>query len=167
MQKKPLNKLVQAAIIAALYAALTLAFAPLSYNVMQVRFSEALTVLSMYTSAAIPGLTVGCLIANLLGPNGIWDVVLGTLATFIGVAGMYFFRKKKYFAPMINVIVNGLIIGLMLRFIYGVPVSAPLCVFWVALGELISCYALGIPLIKLLDKRAKDIGLADPDEVRP
>jgi len=159
MKKKPLNYFVKAAIIAALYAALTLAFAPLSYNVMQVRFSEALTVLAMYTPAAVPGLTVGCLIANLLGPNGVWDVVLGTLATFIGVTGMYFLRRKKYFSPMINVIVNGLVIGLMLRYLYGVPVSAPLCVFWVALGELISCYVLGIPLMKFLEKNHTKIGL--------
>ena len=161
MTKKPLSYFAKAAIIAALYAVLTLAFSPLSYGVMQVRFSEALTVLAMYSSAAVPGLTVGCLIANLLGPNGIWDVVLGTLATFIGVSGMYFLRRKKYLSPMINVIVNGLIIGLMLRYIYEVPVSAPLCIFWVALGELLSCYVLGVPLIKLLDKRGKDIGLTD------
>lgn len=164
MQKKPLNYFVKSAVIAALYATLTLAFAPLSYNVMQLRFSEALTVLAMYSPAAISGLTVGCLIANLLGPNGMWDAVLGTLATFIGVSGMYFFRRKKYFSPMINVIVNGLIIGLMLRFIYAVPVPAPLCVFWVALGEFISCYALGVPLIRLLDRRGKDLGISDVEQ---
>ncbi len=150
---------VQAAVIGSLYAALTLLLSPISYGVMQVRVSEALTVLAMLTPAAIPGLTVGCFFANFLGPNGLMDAVLGTMATLLGAVGTYKLRHRFYWAPMPPVVANAVIVGLMLHYVYGVPISPLYCVLWVGLGELISCYGIGLPLARFLQKRKGDLGL--------
>jgi uncharacterized membrane protein len=150
---------VQAAVIGSLYAALTLLLSPISYGVMQVRVSEALTVLAMLTPAAIPGLTVGCFFANFLGPNGLMDAVLGSLATLLGAVGTYQLRRRFYWAPMPPVIANAVIVGLMLHYVYGVPIPPLYCIFWVGLGELISCYGIGLPLARFLQKRKGDLGL--------
>lgn len=147
---------IQAAMIAAVYAALTLAFAPLSYGVMQVRISEVLTVLPVLTPAAIPGLFVGCVLSNLLSPNGIVDMVLGSLATLLAAGATWALRKKMFLAPLPPVIANGVIVGAMLHFVYYIRVPLPLCIFWVGLGELLSCYVLGYPLLRYLS-RHKDI----------
>ena len=77
------KKLVQGALIGALYAVLTLAAAPISYGLMQVRISEALSVLPYFTAAAVPGLFVGCIVANLLGGAALYDVIFGSLATLL------------------------------------------------------------------------------------
>ncbi len=150
---------VQAAVIGSLYAALTLLLSPISYGVMQVRVSEAMTVLAMFTPAAIPGLAAGCFFANFLGPNGIMDAVIGSMATLIGAIGTYRLRRRFYWAPMPNVAANALIVGLMLYYVYGVPFSPLYCIFWVGLGELVSCYGIGIPLARFLRKRRSDLGL--------
>lgn len=150
---------VQAAVIGSLYAALTLLLAPISYGVMQVRIAEALTVLAMFTPAAIPGLAVGCFFANFLGPNGIFDAFIGTFATVLGALGTYKLRNRFYWAPLPTVISNAVIIGLMLYYIYGVPFSPLYCIFWVGLGEFIACYAAGLPLARFLQKRRSDLGL--------
>ncbi len=150
---------MQAAVIGSLYAALTLLLSPISYGVMQVRVSEALTVLAMFTPAAIPGLAVGCFFANFLGPNGMMDAVIGSLATLLGALGTYRLRRRFYWAPAPTVAANALIVGLMLYYVYGVPFSPLYCVFWVGLGELISCYGIGIPLARFLSRRGSDLGL--------
>ncbi len=143
---------IQAAVIAAVYAALTIALAPLSYGVMQVRVSEALTVLPFFTPAAIPGLFVGCLISNILGPYGLVDMIFGSAATLLGAIGSYMLRNKPLLVPLPPVILNGIVIGPMLYYIYSVPVPLIGCILWVMLGELIACYGLGYPLMKYLKK---------------
>ncbi len=154
-----MNKdLAKTAVIAALYAALTLLLAPFSYGIMQVRVSEAMCVLALFTPAAVPGLTLGCLLANLIGPYGLQDVIFGTLATLIGVAGMYVLRKKPMLAPLCNVISNGLIVGFELWYFFGLAANFWIAAGWVALGELISCYLLGIPLMKYLEKNHSRLG---------
>ncbi|NCB42339.1 MAG: QueT transporter family protein [Clostridia bacterium] len=150
---------VQAAVIGSLYAALTLLFSPISYGVMQIRISEALTVLAMFTPAAIPGLAAGCFFANFLGPNGIFDAVIGTAATLIGALGTYKLRKRFYLAPLPTVLSNAVIVGLMLYYVYGVPFSPLYCIFWVGLGEFVACYVAGLPLARFLQKRKSDLGL--------
>jgi len=157
--KRSSQFIVKAAVIGTLYCLLTLVLSPFSYGVMQIRFSEALCVLALYTPAAIPGLTLGCFFANFIGANGIIDAIVGSLGTLAGTAAIYVVRKKKYLAPMCNVILNAAAVGLMLWKWYAVPFSPLLCIAWVGLGEFVSCYVLGIPLIKLLDKRGHDIGL--------
>ena len=151
--------IANAAIIGAIYAALTLALSPISYGVMQLRLSEALVVLCLYTPAAIPGLFIGCFAANLLGPGGITDAIIGSFATLIGCLGIWALRSKPWLAIMCNVVSNGVIIGIMLCYLYDLQMHPLLAIAWVGLGELLSCYVPGYPLKKFLDKRAKDIHL--------
>ena len=141
--------LVHAASIAAVYAVLTIAFAPFSYGQIQVRFAEALTILPFFTSAAIPGLFVGCIVANFFGPGGIPDVVFGSAATLIA-AYISYKMPAKWLVPLPPVIANGLIIGYLLHYLYQLPLL--ITIGWVALGELISCYFIGYPLLLILEK---------------
>lgn len=152
MKDKRVLFLIQAAVIAAIYAVLTLVLMPFSYGVMQVRVSEALTILPYFTPAAIPGLFVGCLLSNMIGPYGMLDIIFGSATTLIAAMGSYLLRKRPLLVPLPPVIANGVIIGLMLHYAYGVPVAPWACILWVGLGELISCYAIGLPLMKLLKK---------------
>lgn len=147
------KKLVTAAVIASVYAVLTMAIAPFSYGLMQIRISEALTVLPMFTPAAIPGLFIGCLIANIISPMGVIDMVLGSLATLVAAYGSYKLKNHKWLVPLPPIIVNGIVIGMLLYYVYGVDVSLWACMLWVAGGEAIACYALGMPLIYALERR--------------
>ncbi|MDR3242648.1 MAG: QueT transporter family protein [Clostridiales Family XIII bacterium] len=147
---------VQAAIIAAVYAVLTVAFAPISYGPIQVRISEALTILPFFTPAAVPGLFVGCLTSNLLSPYGALDIVCGSLASLLAAGGSYALRGAPALVPLPPVAANALIIGAMLRFAYGVEPSFWICALWVGAGEVAACYVLGYPLM-LYMRRHKDI----------
>lgn len=147
----PAKRILQGAIIAAVYAALTILLAPLSYGPMQVRVSEALTVLPALTSAGVPGLFVGCLVSNMLGPYGIVDVVVGSGASLLAAIGSYCLREKPLLVPLPPVVFNGVLVGGMLHFAYGVP-NLPACMVWVALGQLVACYVLGYPLLRLLKR---------------
>jgi uncharacterized membrane protein len=144
--------LIQAAIFAAIYAALTIVLMPFSYGVMQVRVSEALTILPFFTPAAIPGLFVGCLISNIIGPYGMVDIVLGSSASLIAAIGSYALRRYPILVPLPPVLANALIIGWMLKSIYAVPLPLIACILWVGLGEVIACYGIGYPLLKYLRK---------------
>jgi len=157
--KKDLPFLAQAALIAALYAAVTLLLAPITYGLFQVRVSEGLLVLAFYTPAAVPGITAGCFISGLLGPNGPLDAVIGSIASFIGVYFAYKMRSNgnRWLALMPNVIANGVIIGLMLHYVFGVPVHPLLCILAIAAGEFVSCMFVGLPLDRLLYKHRDSI----------
>ena len=144
--------LAEASVIAAIYAVLTIVLAPISYGAVQVRISEALTVLPFFTPAAVPGLFVGCIAANLLSPYGLPDLIFGSLATLIGAAGSYMLRKKPAQVPLPPVISNGIIVGVMLYYVYEVPVPLFVQMLYVAAGEMIACYAVGYPLMKYLNK---------------
>lgn len=147
--------LIKAAIIAGVYAALTMLLMPFSYGVMQIRVSEALTILPFFTPAAIPGLFVGCLIANMISPLGIIDFICGSSATLIAAICSYKLKDKPLLVPLPPVIANGIIIGSMLHYAYGVPVSLLGCMGWVALGEFIACYLIGYPLMRYLKRYEK------------
>lgn len=152
--------LVQAALIAAVYAAVTYFIAPLSFGAQQLRVSEALTVLPMLTPAAIPGLAIGCVIANLGSPFGLIDIVCGSLATLTAAILSRFTAKIRVKnLPLLSlifpVLLNGIIIGLEIA--YFLPEGMTLKGFLisggsVALGEAVSCYALGLPLFAALQK---------------
>ena len=150
--KNRLKWTIQAAVIASIYGALTIFLTPISYGVMQVRVSEALTILPVFTSAAVPGLFIGCLIANMLGPFGFLDIVIGSLASLIAALASYKLREKKWLVPLPPVVVNGIMIGGMLYYGYHVPVSLIGCILWVSLGQLIACYGIGYPLMSYLKK---------------
>ena len=141
-----------AAAIAAVYVVLTLVFAPISYGEVQVRISESLTILPFFTPAAVPGLFIGCLIANITGGAVIWDIIFGSIATLLGAIGTYMLRSNRWLAPLPPIISNTVIVPLVLRFSYGVPLPIPLLMVFIAIGEIISCYVLGEILLTVLAK---------------
>ena len=149
MKNKGLRYIIQGGIIAAVYAALTLITPIFSYGVGQVRISEALCVLPFFTPAAIPGLFVGCALANLGSPFGIIDIVCGSVASLLAAFATSKV-KNKWLAPLPSVLLNGLIVGLMLAQVLGYPWWA--AILYVAGGQAIACYALGMPLLFALDK---------------
>ncbi|GCA66834.1 hypothetical protein KGMB01110_12700 [Mediterraneibacter butyricigenes] len=145
--------LAQGAMIAAIYVVLTLVFAPFSYGEVQVRISEALTILPLFTPAAIPGLFVGCLISNILGGCVLPDIIFGSLATLIGAVGTYMLRRQnKFLAPLPPIIANALIVPFVLRYAYQVPLPIPFMMLTVGIGEVISCGVLGMILHTALNK---------------
>ena len=108
--------------------------------------------LPFFTSAAIPGVTIGCLIANLL-VSGMWqDVLFGTLATLIGVLGAHLLRKFPYLVPLPTVISNTVIVPLVLAYAYNVEEGIPFLMLTVGLGEVISAYVLGMLLLVTLKR---------------
>ena len=136
-------------IIAALYAMLTILLQAISFGPIQVRVSEAMTVLPVLFPAAVPGLTIGCFIANLICST--WqDWVFGTLATLIAALLTRKLRKNVYLAALMPVISNALIVGVMLYILFGG--SWWLNILTVGAGEAIACFVLGIPLVKALEK---------------
>ncbi|MCR5357863.1 MAG: QueT transporter family protein [Lachnospiraceae bacterium] len=143
----------QGALIAALYVALTLIFAPISFGAMQVRIAEALTIMPLFTPVAIPGLFVGCIIANIMGGAIVWDVIFGSLATLIGAALGYVLRKNRWLVPIPAVVSNSVIVPLVLKYGYGMDMPLYLLVIYVALGEIVGCYLLGELLATALLKR--------------
>lgn len=145
--------LVQAAMTAAIYVVLTFianAFGLANYAV-QVRFSEALTILPYFTPAAIPGLTVGCLLANILTGCALPDIIFGTLATLVGAVFTYKLRKFKWLAPVPPIIANAIVVPLVLLYAYGI---SPLWLSFITVtaGEIISCGVLGMLLLFALEK---------------
>ena len=150
-----LKYIVMGAAIAAIYATLTLVLQPISFSVYQVRVSEALSILPYFTSSAVPGLFIGCLIANLLGGAVIWDVVFGSIATLIAAAIAYFMKKhnvSKFLIPLPSVIANTIIIGLLMRYVYNFDMSLLLCMLSIFVGQAIACYVVGIPLMLAIEK---------------
>jgi len=142
-----IRRTVQGALIAAIYAAVTLLLAPISYGLMQIRVSEALCILPLFTPAAVPGLFVGCLLANLIGGMGIYDVVIGSLATLAAALLTLLLKKRSpWLAPLPTILINALAVGAMLAYLVGVGESFAVCALYVGAGEAIACYILGIPL---------------------
>ena len=157
MKHSKLALLTQGALIAALYTALTyLANAlGLANGAVQVRFSEALTILPVFTPAAVPGLFVGCLLSNLLTGAAIWDILFGSLATLLGAIGTYLLRRHENLAAVPPILANLLIIPFVLKWAYGVSEALPYQFLTIGLGEVISCGALGMILLYALKPHAK------------
>lgn len=143
--------IVQAAIIGALYAALTILLAPISYGQIQVRVAEALTILPVFTPAAIPGLFIGCIVANLYGGFGAVDIVFGSLATLFA-AYLTYKVSKRFLAlvPLPPVIINAVVVGFILYYAAHMPLV--ITILWVGLGEAIACYGIGYPLMLILER---------------
>lgn len=162
MKKPKTVTIAYTALIAALYAAATYASAAagLAYGPVQFRLSEALTVLPVLTPAAIPGLIIGCVAANIRSPYGIVDIILGTLATGLAAVATRAlrhvrFKKVPWLAPLPPVVFNALIVGAEITIL--VPGKAGFAAFavnaaWIGLGQFIMCYALGLPLHAALER---------------
>ena len=145
--------LVQAAMIAALYVVLTyIANAMgLASSAIQIRFSEALTILPYFTPAAIPGLFVGCFLSNILTGCAIPDIIFGSIATLIGALLTRRLRKCKWLAPVPPILANTLIVPFVLLYAYGIQ-PLWLSFITVGIGEVISCGVLGMLLLIVLEK---------------
>jgi len=159
MKPSGIRGITFAALIAALYAALTMALWQFSSLMIQVRLSEALCILPFFTPAAIPGLTIGCLLSNLLAGNP-WDALFGTLATLLGAVSTYFIGRKwghrsRWLLPLPAVLWNTLIIPFVLYYAYGYQSVLQFTDAWIVLllyalsifiGQTIACYGVGMPL---------------------
>lgn len=161
MRNKKVLFIVHAALIAAIYVVLTYFISAfnLASGAIQVRVSEALTILPFFTPAAIPGLFIGCLLANLLTGAAIYDVVFGSLATLLGAVGTYLLRKHKFLCTLPPVVSNMIIVSLVLRYGYGLVMefggkdwSVPFYMLTVGAGEVICCCVLGTILLNALAK---------------
>lgn len=154
-QKNQVTLLVHAAMIAALYVVLTyIANAlGLASSAIQIRFSEALTILPYFTSAAIPGLFAGCLLSNILTGCALPDIVFGSLATLIGSLLTRKLRRYKWLAPLPPILANTIIVPFVLFYAYGI---SPLWLSFITVtaGEIISCGVLGMILLISLQKYA-------------
>ena len=150
-KKLSVKGLVLTGLIAALYVVFTLPFGQIAFGPIQVRIAEVLTLLPFFTPWAIPGVTIGCLLSNLLFST-IWDAVFGTLATLIAA---YLTYKSKHLlvAPVWPILLNGLIIGTMLTFMilgsceWGAWLTMML---EVAASEFVICFAIGVPFMRMI-----------------
>ncbi len=153
MKNQKVLFLTQSAMIAAIYVVLTIIFQPFSFGDMQVRIAEALTILPAFTPAAIPGLFIGCLIANLLGGAILPDVIIGSFATLLGALLTYTLRKQsKYLTPIPPIIFNSILMPFVLRYAYGLNLPIWYFVLTIGAGEILSCGILGMILYTALQK---------------
>ena len=153
MRDKKVTFLTQAAMIAALYVVLTFVFAPISFGEVQIRIAEMLTVLPIFTPAAVPGLFVGCLIGNITGGAMLPDVIFRSIATLVGAAGTCCLRNtNRFFAVLPPIVANVLIVPFVLRYAYGVALPIPFLMLTVGIGEVVSCGVLGNCLITVLNR---------------
>lgn len=153
MKNKNVTFLTQAAMIAAIYVVLTLVFRPISFGEIQVRIAEALTILPVFTPAAVPGVFVGCLISNIIGGGILPDIIFGSLATLLGAVLTYNLRNKSIFlAPLPPIIANTIIVPFVLYYGYGINLPIPFMMLTVGVGEVVSCGVLGVVLYSALKK---------------
>ena len=142
--------LIQAALLASIYAALTVVLGSFGYGPVQFRIAEALTVLPAVMPAAIPGLFIGCILANWFGGFGMIDMVFGSIATLLAGFSTYFLRKHRFLLPLPPVLFNAVIVGAYVYLLYDNSYSMGLTMLFIGISELIICYGLGLPLIAFI-----------------
>ena len=154
MRSRHVKYITQAAMIAAIYVVLTLFVSAfnLASGAIQIRISEALTVLPAFTPAAIPGLFIGCLISNLLSGGMLLDVIFGSLATLLGACGTYLLRKWKWVVSVPPILSNALIVPFVLAYVYHIPGGVPYFMVTVGIGQILSCGVLGMIVYRILAK---------------
>lgn len=154
MRNQKVTYMIQAAMIAAIYVVLVYIFNYWSFGVIQFRIAEALTILPYFTPAAIPGLFVGCILANMLGGSILADIVFGSIATLIGAVGTYYAGKvhAKWLAPVAPVVANTIIVPFVLKYGYGEASAIPYMMLTVGIGEIIVCGIIGILLFTVVNK---------------
>ena len=158
MKNKKALFITQAAVIAALYVVLVVIFNYISFGPIQFRVAEALTILPYFTPAAIPGLFIGCILANVIGGAVIWDIIFGSIATLIGAVFTYLLRKKsKFLAPLPPVLANTIIVPWVLKYAYGAEEMVWFMAVTVGIGEILACYVLGMILLFALNKVRRQV----------
>lgn len=150
--KNHIRYLTTAGVIAAIYITLCLVLRPISFSVFQVRIAEALCILPYFTSAAVPGLGIGCLLANILCGADIFDIVFGTLATVIGAVLSRLIRKHKYLVALPPIAANTVILPFVFRLAYGKTSPWWFLAGSIGVGEILSVGILGTFLLLLLEK---------------
>lgn len=162
--KKRIRFVVFSGVLAALYVVLTLPAAQFAYGPIQFRLAEVLTILPAFTFGAIPGVTIGCFLANLLNPGNLGpiDIIFGTLATLIaGFWSRAIGKKNKYLGIIPPIVVNGVIVGAYLPFLLCEPgskvtvLAVALSMLSVAASEAVLLIVIGLPLIALFNKNSK------------
>ena len=151
-----LNYIIRVAMIAAIYVVLNIIFAPISYGPIQVRIAEALVVFPFIDSSTIMGLFLGCILANIYGGLGMVDVIGGSLCTLIAAYLTYKVKNPKL-APLPPILINAFGVSIYLHFLFDLPYW--ITVLYIGIGELVACYILGYPLLILLIKNKKRLGL--------
>jgi len=152
--RKKIRSIAVGAVIAALYVVLTYLsnMLGLASGAIQVRLSEILTVMPVFTPVAVPALFIGCILANLLTGCALWDIVFGSLATLIGALGTYLLRKYKLLALLPPIIANAVIVPFVLLFVYSLEGTYWYFFATVGIGEVVSCGVFGTILLKSLEK---------------
>ncbi len=156
MKSRSLVYIVRGGLIAALYLALTMIFAPISFGSIQLRVAEALTVLPMFFPESVFALAFGCLVSNMVSSFGVADMILGSFAT-LTAAVITSKIKNKYLAPIPSVIINALVVGGMIAYMSSSDKTVFFTVFatnflTVGAGQAIVCYSLGIPLATAVER---------------
>ena len=144
--------LTEAAVIAALYTVLVLAFQPISFGPIQFRIAEALTILPYFTPAAIPGVAIGCFLSAVFTGANVLDMIFGSLATLLAAMISYKLRGHKFLVPIPPIVANALIIPWVLRYAYNIPDAIPYMMLTVGIGEIFAVGMLGTMLLLVLDK---------------
>ena len=158
MKNKKALFITQAAVIAALYVVLVVIFNYISFGPIQFRVAEALTILPYFTPAAIPGLFIGCILANVIGGAVVWDIIFGSIATLIGAVFTYLLRNKsKFLAPLPPVLANTIIVPWVLKYAYGAEEMVWFMAVTVGIGEILACYVLGMMLLFALNKVRRQV----------
>ncbi len=157
--KQHIRHLCEAALIAAIYVILTYLCAAvgMSSGAIQLRLSEALCVLAIFTPAAVQGVALGCFMANLLTGCALWDIVFGSLASLVGMLGCRALKKHPYIAPVPYALANMIAIPFVIKLVYGTPEALPFIFLTVGIGEMISVFGFGIPLYLALKKHSNTI----------
>jgi len=151
-----LNYIIRVAMIAAIYVVLNIIFAPISYGPIQARIAEALVVLPFIDPSAIIGLFLGCILANVYGGLGMVDIIGGSLCTLVSAYLTYKVKNPKL-APLPPVLINAFGVSIYLHLLFDLPYW--MTVLYIGIGEVIACYILGYPLLILLIKNKKRLGL--------
>lgn len=144
--------IVQSALIAAVYSALTILLGSFGYGPIQFRIAEALTVLPVILPSSITGLFIGCILANWLGGFGIADIFFGSLATLLAGIFTRILRKHNFLFPLPPVLFNAIIVGGYVYVLYDKTYPLLLTMLFIGLSELIICYGIGLPLITFIKK---------------
>lgn len=158
MRNKKVTMMMQGAMIAALYVVLVMIFKAWSFGPIQFRIAEVLTVLPFFTPAAIPGLFIGCLLANfLLGEAILADIIFGSIATLLGAIGTYLCSKIKkkwaaWLVPVAPIVANTLIVPWVLKYGYGLEDAVWYMMITVGIGEIIVCAILGMMFFWVVDR---------------
>ncbi|OJV64633.1 MAG: transporter [Clostridiales bacterium 38-18] len=147
---KKVNYVVKAGVIAAIYVVLVMIFSFSSFGPIQFRVAEAMTILPFFTGAAVPGLFVGCLVANFLGGAIIWDTIFGSLATLAAAYLSYKLSKKEWLVPIPPILINTVVVGFVLKYAYGIPDGLLVLMGGVFMGEVVSVLGFGMILLNAL-----------------